>query len=818
MNPLPKRLLVLLWVIILGAILSACGGGSTTLTVNSNNDADDGACDSTHCSLREAINKGNTLSGTIKIAFNIGGGGPQTIHPTSALPAVTIPMIIDGTTQPGYATGPLIEIDGSAAGTGAIDGLRLEGGGSTVKGLVINRFNGNGIRISAPGGNKIYSNYIGTDITGTIAMGNQNNGVLVDGDGNHIGGDTSPYQGSPALGWGNVISGNLWSGVVIHSGGKDYVQGNLIGLDVTGTAALGNHGNGVLVNTDLVLIGGMNSGLRNVIADNWIDGVQIVGGWTDQIQGNYIGTDHTGSIDLGNHANGVNLVSSETILVGGSETGARNVISGNQLLGVRIDENSNGVEVYGNYIGTNAAGTAALGNIKSGIAVDGTNHTIGSPDEGKRNLISGNGGSGIAVLSTATGIVIKNNYIGTDVTGMNALGNDVGIEVGIGSGATSVQIGGSVLAPNEGNLISGNGGDGVLLFHGAKVWGNKIGTDATGTGALGNGGNGILVKGAGNQIGGSASGNTIAFNDRNGVAVISESGTATNNAIQVNQIHDNEMLGIAIDEDAVIPNDNLDADSGDNNRQNYPILNSAVADMGAGSTTFEGELHSKPNTTYSVEFFSNASCDPSGFGEGQSMFNKVMLTTDAQGFVAIHEINLSTDFLFGNFFTLTATDPDGNTSEFSNCVPMTEAGKGPAATETPGGMIYKPFVDPAEIFWGRCTPDTVRISVEVVNPPEEISYVLLFARLMNPKTGEKTDWSEGLSMLAAGKNVFYYDLSIYDLVDFNKFEDGVLQYQFVVYNKNQEVLGRSDVYGDVAVRACGRTGPAITATPAGAVK
>jgi len=98
----------------------------------------------------------------------------------------------------------------------------------------------------------------------------------------------------------------------------------------------------------------------------------------------------------------------------------------------------------------------------------------------------------------------------------------------------------------------------------------------------------------------------------------------------------------------------------------------------------------------------------------------------------------------------------------------------------------------------------VRISVEIGNPPEEIGYVLLFARLADLKSAQTSAWSEGLSMLPGGKNIFYYDLSAYDMKDFNKFEDGVLQYQFVVYDKSQQVLGRSEVYGDITFGACGR--------------
>jgi CSLREA domain-containing protein len=788
MKATPKFFIFALSILVFGWLLASCGGGSTTFTVNSTNDIYDGACDLTHCSLREAIIKAITTPGVSTIKFNIGGGGAQTIHPTSALPAITIPMIIDGTTQPGYVSAPLIEIDGSTAGAGAVDGIRLEGGGSTVKGLVINRFSGNGIRIVAPGGNKIYSNYIGTDVTGSIAMGNQQNGILIDGDGNHIGGDSITQ--------GNVISANQQDGVLVASGGKDYVQGNLIGLNAAGTAPLGNAGNGVEVTTDLTQIGGQDVKLRNVISANGKDGVKIHG-WTDRVWGNYIGLDITGLVDLGNGENGVNVVGGDTIEIGGEEGAARNVISGNQLLGVKIDQDSTNVQVHGNLIGTDKNGTAALKNVKSGIAISGTNHQIGNSIAGSRNLISGNGGAGISVRAPATGIKIQNNYIGTNLSGNAALGNDIGIEIGLTNGAYDVLIGGD---PNtEGNLISGNAEDGLLLYNNATVRGNKIGTDESGSAALGNGGDGILSKGDNNLIGGNGFNNTIAFNGRHGVAVITESGSATGNKITWNSIHDNGGLGIAIAQDTVLPNDPGDPDSGDNNRQNYPMMVSAVSDPVAVQTIFSANLDSTPNTAFTIEFFTNAACDPSGYGEGHRAVNSTSVTTDAGGHADISVLFPSTVFDTANFVTATATDPAGNTSEYSNCIQVTEKG---AATETPAAMTFEPIVNPLEIFYGNCEPNQVLIEVDIFNPPQPIGYVLLFGRLVDKASFTAAAWTLGLRMTQAGNSRFSYNLSVYDLPDYKNFTDAWLQYQFVVYDAGQNKIGMSDVFGNVSVKRC----------------
>ena len=791
----------------LTALTVGCGGGGgTSFIVNSVNDMYDGACNANHCSLREAIIIAITTPGVSTITFNIGGGGVRTIQPTSGLPAVTVPMVIDGTSQPGYVSSPLIELDGSLAGAG-IHGLLITGGKTIVRGLAIGNFGGNGIQMEASGENKLDSNYIGTDVFGAAAKPNGGFGVRIEsGDKNAV--------GLPGL--GNVISGNLAGGVSIAGGLRHLVQGNIIGLDAGGTAELGNHGTGVDDRGQITVIGGETAPERNVISGNWGNGVRVGLGPT-LVKGNYIGTDINGAADLGNHENGVRVSGTNDIEIGLGSPGGTNVISGNELAGILLDDGSADVNIFGNKIGTDRTGTAALGNIKAGIVVGGTDHTIGATWDGaERNIISGNGGSGIAIVESADRITVKNNYIGTDVSGTAALGNDLGIEVGNWIGDPDIDIGGAVIAANQANVISGNATDGILLYFGASVWGNKIGTDASGSNPLPNGGNGVLIKGSGNRVGGVNSGNTIAFNGGHGVAVRSESHNAVQNPIQVNNIHDNALLGIAIDQDAPLDSDPMDADSGDNNRQNHPDLMTAFSDMIAGTLTLVGKFSSAPNTEYAIEVFANPACDPSGHGEGYIMIDAYQLTTNADGYAVINDLLADEPTTpWGDYFTATATDPAGNTSDFSNCVSRTEQPVDvKVETETPLGMTYKPFLDPAGIFWGRCTPDTARISVEIVNPPEPVSYVLLFARLMNPQTGEKTEWSEGLSMLSGGKGIFFYDLSAYDMNDFNKFSSGVVQYQFVVYNKGQEVIGRSEVYADLGFGACGKPAGAVsTPTP-----
>jgi hypothetical protein len=301
--------------------------------------------------------------------------------------------------------------------------------------------------------------------------------------------------------------------------------------------------------------------------------------------------------------------------------------------------------------------------------------------------------------------------------------------------------------------------------------------------------------------------NTVAFNGGFGVWVM---GVAAGNLVSQNKIHDNGVLGLAIDEPKVIPNDVLDGDSGANNRQNYPVLTSAV--IQGSDTVIQGSLGSAVGTAYTVELYANDACDPSGYGEGQRFIKAVSVTTDVNGLAAINTTSSYVAISTSMFITATATDPNGNTSGFSQCIPVTQAPT-PTPAPTSGGMQFKPSVYPSELFYGGCTPDRADISVEVLNPPEEISYLLLFVRLVDQKTGAAGPWSEGLSMSILGKNKFLFSLLATKVPDYDKFDNAWLQYQFVAYNKSQKEIGRSDVYGDVALRKCGGAGITPTKKP-----
>lgn len=491
-----------------------CSAGPFTV-VNTNNSGPG--------SLRQAILDTNAHSNSLNtggvpdlIDFCILGSGVHTIALASQLQALTDPVIIDGTTQPGFASTPLIVLDGVSTAAFTI-GLQVKGGNSTVRGLVIDRFPSDGIRLETNGGNTVAGNYIGIDSTGTSAKGNGFVGVRVlNSDNNIIGGTTVADR--------NVISGNLELGIQINSSSGTVVEGNFIGTNVAGTAAVGNGGS-----------------------------IQVSSGTNTTIGGT------TGTTP------------------GGPCTGASNLISGNKSF-LELDSGSSGTQILGNLIGTDAAGTGALANGNGGII---------------------NGGS-------------------------------------------------------SGNVIGG-------LTSSAR--------------------------------------NVIAFNDGAGVEI----GTGTGNSILGNSIFGNAALGIDIEADGVTPNDAGDGDTGANDLQNFPDITSAFTT--AGNTTIAGTLNSTPNTQFRLEFFANSVADPSGFGEGQLFVGFTTVTTDANGDASF---NVSFANPGGPGITATATDPNGNTSEFSAIMPVPTGNTAPVISILTGpqsairgqSLHYDgAFIDPDADTW-----------------------------------------------------------------------------------------------------------------------
>jgi uncharacterized repeat protein (TIGR01451 family) len=416
------------------------------------------------------------------------------------------------------------------------------------------------------------------------------------------------------------------------------------------------------------------------------NGVEMTSSSNTHVEGNFLGTNASGTGGKANSEAGVALISGNDNVVGGTTASARNVVSGNSSHGVVILGSATGNKVQSNYIGTDKTGAVSIGNGGDGISlVSGnasvTNSMIGSPTAG--NVISGNAGFGVQFFGIGTGNLIQANLIGTDATGLIDVGNNSGgVAISDAAGNT---VGGTVAG--EGNVISGNGVNGVRINTvtaiNNRVQGNLIGTASNGISPLPNDSDGISVLNSASSTSiGAASGsggNTIAFNGRNGVLI--ETGTA--NSILSNSIFSNSALGIDLAPAGVTPNDAGDADSGANTLQNFPVLISAAST--GGGIGIQGTLNSTPGTTFTLQFFASNSCDGSGNGEGQVFLGSAAATTNGSGNVAFN-VTLVASASSGQYITATATNPQGNTSELSACVPFGSADLAITHTSAPANV------------------------------------------------------------------------------------------------------------------------------------
>ncbi len=381
------------------------------------------------------------------------------------------------------------------------------------------------------------------------------------------------------------------------------------------------------------------------------------------VEGNYLGTD--GAADLGNGGYGL------TLLGANGNTILGNVASGNGApagtggccsagFGIWLgDANAANNTIKGNRIGTNAAGTAAIGNQNYGLEVRSPDNTIGGTTAADRNLISGNGRGVHFVGTTLQGNVFQGNRVGTNAAGTAAIAN--GSQAILLNGTDdAITIGGT--AAGAGNLISGNGSAIILgSSSNALIQGNLVGVAADGTTPLGNGGAGVTLNpGTSATVGGSAAGagNVIANNTGAGVLVLDPS---TGNSILGNSIHDNGALGIDLGNSGVTANDAGDVDTGANGLQNFPVITST------SPTNVAGTLDSAPGATYRIELFSNTTCDASEHGEGAQLLK--VAVGQAPG-----PIGFDVPVFNGTFLTATATnETTGETSEFGPCFEVTDA-------------------------------------------------------------------------------------------------------------------------------------------------
>ena len=393
------------------------------------------------------------------------------------------------------------------------------------------------------------------------------------------------------------------------------------------------------------------------------------------IKGNVVGTDITGAAALGNLSIGISLPGSNTnVIIGGGASGEGNLVSGNTGGGIILAGSNTGVIIKGNKVGTDISGAASLGNLSNGIGLPGsnTNTTIGGGVPGEGNLVSGNNGGGIVVNGSNKGVIIKGNTIGTDVTGLLIMGNKgSGIDI---NNCKNLTIGGS--GANEGNIISGNGtfayqgGISLLFSFGiTTIYGNRIGTDYSGTIAMGNSGFGIKIYYTDSTLIGGAfpnQYNIIANNAADGITLSDV--TTSKNRISRCLFYNNGAKGINLNNSGNI---------------NYPAP--AITNMTSSSVSGT----SNPNDT--IELFYNHT----GNSNPQGMVYIAATTADGLG-NWIYNGSLNTN----SCITATASDNLNNTSEFSvvsslilNTSPSVTICRGnstslAATVTTSGGVTY----------------------------------------------------------------------------------------------------------------------------------
>ncbi|MBZ5623787.1 MAG: hypothetical protein LAQ69_34560 [Acidobacteriia bacterium] len=537
-------------------------------------------------------------------------------------------VILDGGAMPQGAAGLVVSSDVNTirglqilrcpgAGvsiTGAwntIGGDRTRGAGPFGEGNLISGNGSQGIYLSGTPayGNVIIGNLIGTDAGGASSPGNGDDGIRVDlgAPRNRIGGSTAGER--------NVVGGNRGNGVSLWGGEGNVVVGNYIGVDVRGTAALGNRRDGIFMPSATgSRIGGMSDGERNVIGANGVQAIELNGAYDNLVAGNYLGLNASGSDVLGNAVGGVSMVSGSyrNVVV-------NNVIAAGQGYGVLMNDwNTSYNTMVGNLVGTDATGTKAFPNGAGAvwIGMGAGYNRIGGSTAAERNVLAG---PVTLTRQTGPGNLVTGNFIGTNRDGTRGLGLP-GAGIDLSDGSRRPFIGGT--APGEGNVISGNQ-VGIRASPGADysvIAGNNIGTDATGTAAIGNRENGIDMYGEHSVV----QGNRIAFNSRGGVVAMPL------NTIRANSILGNSMQGIS-------------GQGVENGGMPAPVLTLVTATSVSGASCAGCE----------VEIFS-ASANQGDIFEGAT-------TSGASGAFTFTKSKP----LAGPNVTATATDPQGNTSEFS---------------------------------------------------------------------------------------------------------------------------------------------------------
>lgn len=512
------------------------------------------------CTLRAAIEQANHATTFKTITFNL-PPGDYSISPVWPL-EITKPMVIDGTTQPGFdpvTKQPLITLSGSLTKEGfwilEINGVNAEQGDASIvshaliKGLAINNSPSWGIFIAQSRGVLVQGCYLGLAADGVTPA--PNGPQSWNGTGIRIVKSVDVIIGGDQPGMRNVIYPHPRGIVVLGSSGID-IKGNYIGVDWTGSKKLPIAAEALgtslaIVGSHSVNIGGLGSE-GNVISGQKGWGLQITGSDTKNVHviHNFIGLDAKGAVAIPN-TYGIEIQDAGDVLIGDGTLPGRNVISGNTNCGLCITHTTDSSQML-----TADKGPVLPYGWKN---EPGRSPTSSEPPPGNTGIQFGKGGG---ILPT----IIRGNFIGTDATGKKAVGNNYGVSL---NRASLVLIGG--VESGDANLIAANHDVGIKFYSEGFSFGSTI------------------LR------------NKIVANGSRG-------------------IHFTDVSGML-----PVPNDPGDGDEGPNGLQNHPVLTSAV--LLPSSLRIEGSLDSRPLTTYHIEFFANTKPHPTGVDQGELFLGSV---------------------------------------------------------------------------------------------------------------------------------------------------------------------------------------------------
>ena len=658
--------LVAISAVLFNARANKIAFAASTITVNST--ADDVDNDG-ECTLREAIISANldSVSGALAgectagsgnddIVFSIPGAGVRTITPLTSLPPIESQVNINGYSQTGAsantAVSPaplngtlLIEIDGTNVANYALlfSGNSSGGASSSVRGLVINRFGAGGAISIGASNVTVAGNYIGTDSTGLVDLGNTGPGITeefisTNSSNANIGGLNAADR--------NLISGNEDS--ASYPGDGWVFRGNYIGVDATGLVAMGNSAPGYSGGISIdhctgVIIGGIQTGATNVISGNKSHGLapDITDGLV--IQGNYIGVGADSSTSLPNGGGGIVLTNSTDATIGGPSVEAKNIIKNNELDGIYLGSNNDGVVIEGNNIDSNLA---------HGINVDGgVNINIGDTATNAGNTVSFNLSTGI-LLNNTSFVAVESNIVNDNA--------NTGIQV---NNSTDIIIGGT--ATNAGNTVNGNDNNGIGIHNlssnvtvqantsnnnasnGIDLYNTVTDTVIQGNELNSNINNGLSIDGSNNiTVGGAgSSSNNISLNNSNGVAVYSSSSTV----FEGNIVDTNNGYGFYIYDSTSITVGGTTSEAGNSIKNN---VNSGLnADITDGFEMRNNVI--EDNGVNGIQLsFSNAAIINGGAVTGSS--NEGIVISDSDN-VVISEIEISINGDDGIWITNTSS-------------------------------------------------------------------------------------------------------------------------------------------------------------------